>query len=145
LELNIYEKKNMENNKTRNGCPKCSLSKGERKIMAYLDKMDIEYISEFRINGCKNQITLPFDFYLPKYNMCIEYDGEQHFRPIEYFGGIKTFEKQIERDKIKNDYYLDNNIKLIRIPFNMFDEIENILISELNKSKSSTINKELIL
>jgi len=91
------------------------LSKGERKIMTYLDKMNIEYIAEFRIDDCKDQITLPFDFYLPKYNLCIEFDGEQHYRPIEYFGGEKKFNNQLRRDYIKDMYCLDNKISLIRI------------------------------
>jgi hypothetical protein len=114
-----------------NGCPKCSLSKGERKIMIYLDKMNIEYISEFRINDCKDQITLPFDFYLPKYNICIEFDGEQHYRPIEYFGGQKTFENQKRRDYIKDMYCLDNKISLFRISYLDYNKIEDILESIL--------------
>ena len=114
-----------------NGCPKCSLSKGERKIMVYLDKMNIEYISEFRINDCKDQITLPFDFYLPKYNLCIEFDGEQHYRPIEYFGGEEKFNNQLRRDYIKDMYCLDNKISLVRISYLDYNKIEDILDSIL--------------
>lgn len=114
-----------------NGCPKCSLSKGERKIMTYLDKMNIEYISEFRINDCKDQIKLPFDFYLPKYNLCIEFDGEQHYRPVEYFGGVKEFNNQLRRDYIKDMYCLDNKISLIRISYLDYNNIEDILESFL--------------
>lgn len=114
-----------------NGCPKCSLSKGERKIMLYLDKMNIEYISEFRINDCVNINKLPFDFYLPEKNICIEYDGEQHFRPVDYFGGLEAFDKLKKRDVIKDNYCLKNNIKLIRIPFDKYDLIDDILKSEI--------------
>ena len=112
-----------------NGCPKCSLSKGERKIMTYLDNLDIEYIYEFRINDCKDKIALPFDFYIPKYNLCIEFDGEQHFRPIEYFGGQKSFENQKRRDCIKDMYCLDNKITLLRISYLEYDLIDGILDS----------------
>lgn len=111
------------------GCPKCSLSKGERKIMMYFDELNLNYEYNFIFNDCRDKNPLPFDFYLSDYKICIEYDGEQHFKPIEYFGGIESFSKLKVRDKIKNDYCLSNSIKLIRIPFNKYDEIENILIS----------------
>ena len=60
---------------------------------------------------------LKFDFYLPDYNCCIEYDGKQHFEPIDYFGGKNGFIKTQERDDIKNQYCKNNDIKLIRIPY----------------------------
>ena len=60
---------------------------------------------------------MPFDFYLPDYNICIEYDGEEHFQPVEFFGGEEKFQRRIENDEIKNNYCKNNNIKLIRIPY----------------------------
>ena len=39
------------------------------------------------------------DLYIPKYNILIEYNGEQHYRPIDYFGGEKQFEIQQEHDR----------------------------------------------
>ena len=74
---------------------------------------------------------LPFDFYLPNYNICIEYDGEQHFKPIKYFGGQKAFQSQQQKDEIKNKYCQDNKIKLIRISYMDYDNIEKILNKEL--------------
>jgi hypothetical protein len=68
-------------------------------------------------NRCKYINVLPFDFYLPKYNICIEYDGEQHFEPLEFFGGIKAFDELKKRDEIKTKFCRDNNIKLIRISY----------------------------
>jgi len=115
------------------GCPKCSISKGERKIMMYFDKLNLNYEYNFIFNDCRDKNPLPFDFYLPDYNTCIEYDGEQHFKPIDYFGGLESFCKQSERDNIKNKFCIDKNIKLIRIPFDRYNEIENILISEITK------------
>ena len=61
---------------------------------------------------------LRFDFYIPKNNICIEYQGKQHYEPIEYFGGSEKFNYQLIRDKIKNDYCLKNNIHLIIIKYN---------------------------
>lgn len=111
------------------GCNKCKFSKGEIKISNLLKEKNIKHETQYRFDDCLNINKLPFDFYLPERRICIEYDGEQHFKPIEYFGGIESFNKLKERDKIKNDYCLSNSIKLIRIPFNKYDEIENILIS----------------
>lgn len=80
------------------------------------------------INKCLiGQNPLLFDFYLPKYRLCIEFDGEQHIRPIKIFGGEDTFYKIKNRDKIKNEYCLNNNIRLIRFNKNNKKEIKNTL------------------
>lgn len=69
-----------------------------------------------------------FDFYLPQYNTLIEYDGKQHFEPIEFFGGEEKFNKLQENDKIKNEYCKNNKIPLIRISYkNQKREIETTL------------------
>lgn len=60
-------------------------------------------------------------------NICIEYDGEQHFKPIELFGGEKQFKIQVENDNIKNTFCKENNIKLIRIPYYELNSIPNFL------------------
>lgn len=57
--------------------------------------------------------------------------GEQHFRPVDYFGGLEAFDKLKKRDVIKDNYCLKNNIKLIRIPFDKYDLIDDILKSEI--------------
>lgn len=100
------------------GCPKCKRSKGEIKICNYLMEKNISFDEEKCFNNCRNKTKLYFDFYLPEYNMCIEYDGIQHFKPINYFGGENTFILQQKKDKIKTDYCTDNNIKLLRIKYN---------------------------
>jgi hypothetical protein len=105
-------------------CPKCQNSKGELEILKYLDNKNIEYISEkkFEDFGLKR-----FDFYVPKYNLCIEYDGIQHFESREFFGGENALSEQKKSDKLKNKYCIDNNIKLIRIPYWDFNNISEIL------------------
>ena len=70
-----------------------------------------------RFKQCKNKRQLPFDFYLPDYNICIEFDGRQHYKSIEYFGGEKHLEYVQYNDKIKTEYCLNNNINLIRIKY----------------------------
>ena len=102
------------------GCPKCSVSKGELYIRTILTSHNIRFEEQMRFKNCINPITnrtLPFDFYLHDYDICIEYDGIQHFEPVEYFGGEKTFKKQQINDLIKDQYCDDNNIKLIRINY----------------------------
>lgn len=109
------------------GCSICKKSNGELKIKNWLDENNIECIINKTFQNCRHVKVLPFDFYLPKHEILIEFDGEQHTRP-KNFGGIskqkaeEKFEKQKLRDKIKNDFSINENIKLIRISYN-----ENII------------------
>jgi hypothetical protein len=69
---------------------------------------------------------------LPEFNIIVEFDGIQHYEPIDFFGGKESFIKQVRNDEIKNEYCLKNNIKLLRIPYWEFRNIESILSKELN-------------
>lgn len=109
------------------GCPKCSSSKGEKEILKHLKENKISFESEKTFNNCKHKNKLSFDFYLPIQNTAIEYDGLQHFQPVEYFGGEKRFNEDQKRDKMKNKYCKENNITLIRIPYWKKNDIYNIL------------------
>ena len=113
------------------GCPTCRESKGEKKIAKYLDKIDVSYYRQHRFGDCRNIRQLPFDFYLPKYRTVIEFDGEQHYRPIDYFGGLDSYNRLKEHDGIKNDYCEENYIDLIRIRFDQIDDIFDILENSL--------------
>ena len=108
-------------------CKKCEkiMSLGEEYICNFLNDRNINYQKEKVFDNCRNKLPLPFDFYLSDINTCIEYDGIQHFKPVEYFGGMESLNKTIKNDSIKNKYCLDNNIKLIRI--NSIDDIESKL------------------
>ena len=124
----IFIKKyhNIEQNKCVK-CPKCHSKEsfGVNLITNYLEKNNIIYIKEYRFEDCKDIRTLPFDFYLPDYNMCIEYDGQQHFNANGLYG--EKIDITIKHDKIKNKYCKDNNISLIRIKYSENDNIEKIL------------------
>jgi len=111
------------------GCPICNESKGEKEITKILKEKGINYIKQYKFDGCENKKALPFDFYLPDYNMCIEYDGEQHFKPIIYWGGDEKLKYIQNNDKIKNEYCKENNIRLIRIRYNEknFNKLKFIL------------------
>lgn len=114
------------------GCPVCACSNGERRIHKFLKDNDIKYNPEYTFEDCFNDRKLRFDFYLPDYNMCIEFDGEQHYRPVD-FGTHdqvkveKNFEALKLRDEIKNEYCKEHNISLLRIPYWDFTNIESIL------------------
>ncbi len=111
------------------GCPVCNFSRGELQIAKELRKKKIKFVLQKRFKDCKNINTLPFDFYLPEQNTCIEYDGEQHFRAIEYFGGEEGLERRKKNDKIKNDFCSNKKMQLIRIPFFKYEEIHKIILT----------------
>lgn len=99
------------------GCPKCSASKGEKMIAAWLDEKNILYEPQKKFDDCRNVLSLSFDFYLPNYDILIEYNGKQHYEPVDYFGGQKRFESQVKRDNIKRDYCQRKDIFLFEIPY----------------------------
>jgi len=109
------------------GCPICKSSRGENEVRLFLENNNVEFEPQKTFEDCKNLNYLPFDFYLPEYNMCIEYDGMQHFKPIQFFGGEKALKLTKDHDKIKSKYCKDNNIKLLRIKYN--ENVENKLKS----------------
>ena len=88
------------------------------------------------MDGCVSKRNLKFDFYIPKLNLAIEYDGQQHFEPVDFSG--KGYESALEiynntrmRDKIKDDFCANNNIRLLRIPYTEYENIHDILINNL--------------
>ena len=107
-------------------------SKGESFIEDLLKQYNIHYIRQKRFDDCRNKKTLPFDFYIPIINTCIEYDGEQHFSPIEHWGGEEMFKIRQQNDKIKTEYCKEKGINLIRISYKQskseISEIINNLI-----------------
>lgn len=109
------------------GCQSCKMSHGQNKIYVTLNKYGIIYQKQKIFHDCRSVKNRPlfFDFYLPDFNVCIQYDGEQHFKPIEYFGGQDGFQQTQIRDNIKNQYCKNNNIKLIRIRYN--ENVQNII------------------
>lgn len=99
------------------GCPQCRESRGEKDIKKYLNIHNISYIPQYRFKDCKYKKPLSFDFYLPQYNTCIEYQGEQHYRVVDFFGGKDEFELRKKRDEIKRNYCYSNNIRLLYISY----------------------------
>lgn len=136
-------------------CTSCNESKGEAEVRRILLKYELDFSKQYRFSDCRGKkYPLPFDFAVFNKNelsFLIEYDGEQHYKPITFKGidvkkSLEQFEKCKINDSIKNDYCKRNNIKLIRIPFFEFDNIEEIIIrdmgipSEADKETVGTCN-----
>ena len=124
------------NKKTR--CPKCHVSKGEDLIYNYLFENNYDFSTQYSFNDCRNKNPLPFDFAIfndqNNLHCLIEYDGKQHFKSVEFFGGESSFKQRKINDSIKDEYCYINGIKLIRIPYWDFDRIDEILKIQLHKS-----------
>lgn len=117
----------------KQGCPYCSpVSKGEEYIKKWLINNNINFIRQKRFTDCRDKNPLPFDFYLPDYNLCIEFQGQQHYRPSMFITlnkskekGLKQFDKQKLHDKIKKDFCKNKHIILLEIKYN--DNINKVL------------------
>ena len=105
------------------------ISHGERRIKDYLLEKGFEFHQEYSFPDCKDKYVLRFDFAVVVNNelMLIEYDGIQHFKPYDYYGGDEYYQKVLRRDKIKNKYCKDNNISLLRIPYTEIHNIDILL------------------
>ena len=120
------------------GCPRCSISRGEEKVMLCLDKLGINYETQYKINNeflfCENK-RMYLDFFIPSMNVAIEYQGEQHYRPTGFVDNEERFAHQQEKDNAVRQYCKEHKIKLIEIPYTEYDNIEEILTKELNVKK----------
>ena len=109
----------------------CQNSKGELAIKQLLYQNNILFQSQYSFPDLVYKNKLYFDFAVfnndGTLNRLIEYDGIQHFMPIEHFGGQEEYEKTVLRDTIKNQYCKDNKIKLIRIKYDEEISLERIM------------------
>jgi predicted RNA-binding Zn-ribbon protein involved in translation (DUF1610 family) len=121
------------------GCPKCGFSKGELLVSQVLNSMGLTYDYEHTFPDLKSSkdYIIPIDFYIPSLNLCIEYDGEQHYKPYERFGGEDVLKRTQENDATKNEYCAKKGMPLIRIKYTLKDKhsIEAHLKSEISKLK----------
>ena len=115
------------------GCPICKESKGERRVRSFLEKNLINFKTQHTFSDCRLIDELPFDFYLPDYNTCIEYHGIQHYEPVKFFGGVNKYKKQVKRDKQKEKYCNTQGVILIKIKYTQ--NVEKILTKFINKQK----------
>jgi hypothetical protein len=121
-------------------CPKFrkSISNCENQIRIILDKFNFKNTFQKRFNDCRDKYVLPFDYYLDDFNILIEYDGEDHYFPIQrgnhtFEEAIKIFIDKQKKDKIKTEYCKFKNIPLIRIPYWENENLEYYLFEQLVK------------
>ena len=113
-------------------CPNCVYSRGEKAVADVLDSLSIEYTREhsFEYLGRKR-----FDFFIPSLNIAIEYDGEQHYKSIDAWGGEEYLESLRQSDALKNDFCDYMGIDLLRIPYWEFDNIDEIVTNFIDTVK----------
>lgn len=107
------------------GCPLCKESLGEKRIRMYLEKKGISFIRQHPIIYKENKYKV--DFFISSRNLIIEYNGEQHYKPVKMFGGAKAFHKQKQRDINLRDYCKEENIRLLEISYLQYPIIEQVL------------------
>lgn len=104
------------------GCSRRSA--GELTIERLLSENNMSYKSEYSFPDLPR---LRYDFVIfgesQKPIRIIEFDGEQHFKSIDYFGGEKGFEQRRNHDTIKNQYAFNHNIPIVRFPYTDIKEL----------------------
>ena len=113
----VFEQKPSKHVNSKQGCPRCRSSHYERLIENFLIKKGIKYEREKTFDDLLSERgnKLRFDFYLPDFNTCVEYDGNQHHKHVEWMMSKESFELLKKHDAIKNEYCKMHGIKLIRI------------------------------
>lgn len=107
------------------GCPKCSSSRGEAIIVKILDKYHIVYEYPKKFEDLRVKRLLHYDFYLPEYNVLIEYQGRQHYESVDYFGGDNKFREQQKHDEMKRRYAKEYGYHLLEISYK-YDTLKSI-------------------
>ena len=110
-------------------CPYCKMSIGEQLILNVLLKNKITFISQHRFDFIKKS---PVDFYLPDYNIAIEFQGRQHFEPVEKFGGYEQLINQQKIDQNKKEQLEKHNIKVIYFTYKEIKNLESLVVQRLS-------------
>lgn len=115
----------------------CAVSKGENQVAKILEEFGLKFERQKIFRGCINPKTdrhLRFDFYLLEHNCCIEFNGEQHYHPVEYFGGEDGLCQTQYRDNLKKEFCLNNGMSYIELTYNMSaEDIKEKIRNELRK------------
>lgn len=126
---NVYE---VRPNDFLNGkrCPFCNSPKGETIINKILDTFNLNYETQQTFDDLMDKTYLSYDFYIPDQNILIEYQGIQHYQPVDIFGGDDQFVIQQKHDQMKLDYAKEHGYNLITVPYteDTFSKIKKYLI-----------------
>jgi len=129
----------VSNAKSGYGCPNCSSSKGEKSIKRYLERHNIVFFQEHKFDDCisENNKHYRFDFYLPDYELLIEYHGQHHYHENTYFNEKQnnSLSKVTANDQIKLDYALSNGYRICYLPYDKIEHIDNLLDKALSSIK----------
>lgn len=111
------------------GCPRCNDSHGEKLVEGILQNKKISYKPQYSDERCRHIYKLRFDFALFNERLVglVEFNGEQHYRPVSRFGGNKAYELVTKRDNIKRKFCIENKIPLLEIPYTQINTVEEIL------------------
>ena len=126
--------------KKQNGCPFCNKSKLETMLVNVCQKINVKYEEQKRFDDCKNKTHLPYDCYLPEYNLCIEMQGIQHFKYNNFFHPEEdSFLKrlQIDSKKVKSCYKEGRSFLSISYLVDNEQELETILTSMIERVKQN--------
>lgn len=121
------------------GCPKCKASKLEKTVIRYCTENNIEFVHQYKNKWLKLQ---SLDFYFPKFNIGLECQGFQHFKPVDNWGGENEFKVNIERDQRKLNLCKGHNLKLLyytTIP-GYSDFLGETLYTDIDKLFNDIIN-----
>lgn len=100
--------------------------------------MNVEYVHQYFININSKKVVVDFKIDIKGEVYFIEYNGEQHYRPIKYFGGNEKFEKQQKRDSDLRDYCKENKIHLLEIKFDHKEDIKTLIDNFINAAVSQS-------
>lgn len=113
------------------GCPQCSKgnTKGETCTREVLEEYGIEFQSQKKFADLKRVRNLSYDFFIPSMDILIECQGKQHYKPVDFYGGVENFADQQERDQLKREYAWQNGYYLLEISYKDYrkDRIKAIL------------------
>lgn len=106
-----------------------------KDVELILDQLNILYEQEKTFDDLKYKNKLRFDFYIPKYNLCIEFNGAQHYEYIEHFHKDEdAFKEQLFKDYLKREYCQAHSVHLIELPCSLTsDEIRAELVQFINE------------
>ena len=126
------------------GCPLCNMSIGENNVITFFTKLGINFDTQKTFKDCKDIGLLKFDVYDNDNNIAIEFQGEQHYFPIDFSGkgkdnAIKEYNLLQKRDNIKKEYCLNNNLKLVCIPYRERNNVDNYLLEEVKIYKEKYV------
>lgn len=93
------------------------LSSGERAVKNYLDGRGMKFTTQKSFQDLRHVGLLRFDFFLDDHNIAIEYNGRQHYQPVEYFGGDAAFADSVQRDNAKQEWCRSNGVDLVVVRY----------------------------